>query len=151
MATKRDDPYGPFNYRVTITPESGDEVLAAFSEVSGLNTEITYADYRDGTDPSNRPRKVALTYKGGDVTLKRGLIGSLDLWKWTELVRKGDLVARATVVIELLSEDNQQTVATWRLVNARPSTWTGPSLAAAGGSEVAMEEVTLVCEDIFYE
>jgi phage tail-like protein len=151
MATKRDDPYGAFNYRVTISPEAGNEVLGGFSEVSGLGTEVTYADYRDGTDARNRVRKIPLTYKANDITLKRGLIASLDLWQWTELVRTGDQGARATVVIELQSEDNQSTVATWRLVNARPSKWTGPTLSAAGGSEVAMEELGLVCEDIEFE
>jgi len=151
MAVERDDPWGPFNFRLTASPQAGNEVRGAFSEISGLSTEITYADYRDGTDPSNRPRKVALMYSGGDITCKRGLIGVLDLWQWTDLVRKGDVAARATVVIELLSEDHSQTVATWRLVNARPSKWSGPTLTAAGGSEVAMEELTLVCEDVFYE
>lgn len=151
MAVKRDDPYGAFNYHVTISPEAGNEVLGGFSEVSGLGTEVTYADYRDGTDPRNRVRKIPLTYKGSDVTLKRGLIASLDMWAWTELVRTGDQAARASVVIELKSEDNASTVATWKLVNARPSKWTGPSLNAQGGSEVAMEELTLVCEDVEFE
>jgi phage tail-like protein len=151
MAVKRDDPYGAFNYLVTISPEAGNEVLGGFSEVSGLGTEVTYADYREGTDPRNRIRKVPLTYKGTDVTLKRGLIASLDLWQWTELVRTGDQGARATVVIELQSENKQETVASWKLVNARPSKWTGPTLTAQGGSDVAMEELTLVCEDIEFE
>ena len=78
------------------------------------------------------------------------MIGSLDLWEWTELVRQGDMSAKATIVIELKSEDNQETVATWELINARPSKWTGPTLAAKEGSDVAMEELGLVCDDIFY-
>ena len=122
-----------------------------FSDVSGLNTEITHADYREGTDPANRPRKVPLMYKVGDVTLKRGLIASLDLWNWVTQVRRGNMDARATVVIQLLSEDHAATVASWKLINARPSKWTGPTLAAKGGSDVAMEELTLVCEDLEFE
>ncbi len=150
MAVKRDDPYGGFNYRITIMPKSGDEILGGFSEVSGLTTDITYADYREGTDPQNRPRKVPLTYKAGDVTLKRGVLGSMDVFSWADLVRRGDQDARASVTIELFAEDNSQVVATWSLVNARPSKWSGPTMTAAGGSEVAMEELTLVCEDITY-
>jgi phage tail-like protein len=151
MATLREDPYGPFNFKVTISPGSGGEFRGGFSDCSGLSSEITYADYREGTDAANRPRKVPLMYKAGDVTLKRGLIASLDLWNWVVAVRKGNMQARATVVIELLSEDHAATVATWRLVNARPSKWTGPTLAAKGASDVAMEELTLVCEDLEYE
>jgi phage tail-like protein len=59
--------------------------------------------------------------------------------------------ARATVVIELMSEDRASTVAQWKLINARPSKWTGPTLAAKGASDVAMEELTLVCEDLEFE
>lgn len=151
MATLREDPYGPFEFKVTINPASGAEFRGGFSEFSGLNTEITYADYREGTEPANRPRKIPLMYKAGDVTLKRGLIASLDLWQWVNQVRRGNMDARATVVIQLMSEDGADTVATWRLLNARPSKWTGPTLAAKGASDVAMEELNLVCEDLEYE
>lgn len=151
MATLREDPYGPFNFKVTITPKSGGEFRGGFSDCSGLNTEITYADYREGTEEKNRPRKIPLMYKAGDVTLKRGLIAALDLWEWVEQVRAGNMAAAATVTIELQSEDRADTVATWTLTRARPSKWTGPALAAKGASDVAMEELTLVCEDVRYE
>ena len=151
MATLREDPYGPFNFKVTITPAAGGEFRGGFSDVSGLSTEITHADYREGTDASNRPRKVPLMYKVGDITLKRGLVAALDLWNWVSQVRKGNMDARATVVIQLMSEDHNDVVASWKLVNARPSKWTGPTLAAKGASDVAMEELTLVCEDLEFE
>lgn len=151
MAVQRDDPYGAFNFRVTITPAGGGEILAGFSDVSGLSTEVTYADYRNGTDAANRPRKVALMHKAGDVTLKRGLIGSLDLFRWINLARDGSLDAKASVMIELMSEDRSQTVVAWKLTNARPSKYTAPTLAAKGASEVAMEELALVCENIEME
>ena len=150
MATLREDPYGPFNFKVTISPQSGGEFRGGFSDCSGLSTEITHADYREGTDAANRPRKVPLMYKAGDVTLKRGLVAALDLWKWVDQVRKGKMDARATVVVQLMSEDHSAVVATWTLTNARPSKWTGPTLAAKGASDVAMEELTLVCEDLDY-
>ncbi|MCU0889057.1 MAG: phage tail protein [Rubritepida sp.] len=151
MAVLREDPYGAFNFKVTITPSGGGEIRAGFSDVSGLNTEVTYADYRDGTDAPNHPRKVALMHKAGDVTLKRGLVGSLDLFKWIDQARQGKLDAKASVMIELMSEDRAQVVCAWKLTNARPSKWTGPTLAAKGGTEVAMEELALVCEDIGME
>ena len=151
MAIERDNPYGAFNYQVTITPKSGLEISAAFSDVSGLETTADVAEYRDGTDPRNRPRKVITGYKVGDVTLKRGLIGKMDLWKWIEEVRTGQQEARATVVIELMSENHADSVATWRLENVQPTKWTGPTLAAKAGTDLAMEELTLACEDIFYE
>lgn len=149
MAVQRDDPWAAFNYRVTITPKDGPEVHGGFSEISGMNIEVTYADYREGTDAENHARKIPTIYKQGDVTLKRGLLGSLDVFQWVDQVRRGDQNAEATVVIELLSEDHSQTVATWTLTGARPSKWTGPSLSAKG-TDVAMEELVLVCEKLTY-
>ncbi len=150
MAEKRDDPYGQFNYKITITPKNGKTIYGGFSDVSGLNTEITYAEYREGTDPQNRPRKIPTIYKVGDITLKRGLLGSLDIWAWVEDVRKGKMDAEATVAIVLMNEDrSNQEVATWTLEGARPSKWTGPTLSAKG-TDVAMEELVLVCEDVTF-
>lgn len=149
MAIQRDDPYAAFNYRVTITTKAGLEIRGAFSDVSGLSTEVTYADYREGTDAANHGRKVPTTYKVGDITLKRGVIGSLDLYQWMDLVRKGNMDAKATVVIELRAENGTDVVCTWQLSNARPSKWTGPTLGAKS-TEVAMEELALVCEDLVF-
>jgi phage tail-like protein len=112
MATLREDPYGRFKFKVTINPASGGEFRGGFSEFSGLNTEITYADYREGTEPANRPRKIPLIYKAGDVTLKRRLIASLVLWQWVNQACWGNMDARATVVIQLMSEGGADTVAT---------------------------------------
>ena len=47
-----------------------------FSEVSGLNAEITVAEYRNGNAPTNYVTKIPAISKAGDVTLKRGVIGS---------------------------------------------------------------------------
>lgn len=146
MATFRDDPYAAFNFKVTITPKAGNTIRGSFSDVSGLNTEVTYAEYREGTDARNHVRKIPTIYKVGDITLKRGLIGSLDLFEWLELVRTGKQDASSTVVIEMRSEDNN-TVATWTLTRARPSKWTGPTFGAKS-TEVAMEELVFVAEDI---
>ena len=152
MATFRDDPYAAFNYKVTISTKAGNEIRGGFSDVTGLSSEITYAEYREGTDPANHVRKVPTLYKVGDITLKRGLIGSLDLFQWLSLVRTGNQEAIATIVIELHSEVSQQdvVVATWKFSRARPSKWTGPTFGAKS-TEVAMEELVFVAEDVEFE
>ncbi len=149
MAVLREDPYAAFNYRVTITPRSGDEIRGGFSDVTGISSDVTYAEYREGTDPRNHVRKIPTMYKVGDITLKRGLIGSLDLYAWFELVRTGQQDAKATIVIQLFAEDGAE-VAKWKLTNARPSKWTGPTLGAKS-TEVGMEELVLVAESLEYE
>lgn len=149
MATFRDNPYGAFNYLVSLG--SGDEssVVAGFSDVSGLGSEISYSEYRSGNWKFNTTRKVANTFKNDDITLKRGLIGSTDLFEWVKQVREGNH-ERRTVTITLLDEARQP-VMSFRLRNAQPKKWVGPTLAAKGGGEVAMEELHLVHEGIEVE
>ena len=73
MPTLRESPYSAFNFLVELEPGKGKDPQAGFSEVSGLNTEITVAEYRTGNDPVNHVRKQPGIFKTGDVTLKRGV------------------------------------------------------------------------------
>ena len=149
MATFRNNPYGAFNFLVSLGQGDESSVVAGFSDVSGLGTEINYSEYRNGNDKVNTVRKVANTFKQEDVTLKRGLIGSTDLFKWVKDVREGS-TDRRTVTITVMDEA-RQAVATFKLTNAQPKKWVGPTLAAKGGGEVAMEELHLTHEGVVFE
>ena len=82
-------PYGAFNFLVSLGDGDEANVIAGFSDVSGIGTEINFSEYRNGNDLVNTVRKIANTFKQEDVTLKRGLIGSTDLFKWVKDVREG--------------------------------------------------------------
>jgi len=147
---ERTTPYSAFNFLVTLG-EGSDETAAeaGFSEVSGLNAEVTVAEYRNGNDKGNYVRKIPGIHKTGDVTLKRGVIGAGNLWEWLDKVRKGEVAdIKQSVVIKLMSEDRSEVVVRWVLTNAMPTKWTGPSLTAKGGGDVAMEELVLTAETI---
>lgn len=147
MATFRERPYSQFNYLVDLgTGETGTP-QAGFQEVSGLGVEITVAEYRNGNEPTNASRKINGMYKATDVTLKRGVIGAEDLYAWLNEIRGGSQTALRNVRIELQSEDRTATAVTWTLINARPMKYTGPSLNGKG-TDVAVEELVLACEDI---
>lgn len=149
MATQRNNPYGAFNFLVSLGEGDETSVVAGFSDASGLGSEINYSEYRNGNDVVNTARKVANTFKQEDVTLKRGLIGATNLFEWIKVVREGKYDPRS-VVITLLDEARNP-VATFKLRNAQPKKWVGPTLAAKGGGEVAMEELHLTHEGITYE
>lgn len=153
MATQRDNPYSAFNFLVTLGGDQGDgslgTIIGGFSDVSGLGNEVNYSEYRNGNEQVNTVRKIPGSFKVDDVTLKRGLIGSLDLFQWLETVASGERDPRQ-VTITLLDEARQE-VASWRLNRAQPKKWTGPTLGAKGGGEVAMEELSLCHEGITYE
>lgn len=152
MPVQRDNPYGAFNFLVSLggAQGTGDEgqVVGGFSDVSGLGFEVQYADYRNGNERVNTVRKVQNTFTVEDVTLKRGLVGSVDLFAWLRSVRQGQIDPRP-VTITLLDEARRP-VSTWKLNRAQPKKYTGPTLAAKGGTEVAMEELTLCHEGIDY-
>ncbi len=148
MAEPRDIPYSAFNYLVNLGDGSEATVLGGFSEVSGLNAEVTVAEYRNGNARTNYVTKIAGIHKAGDVTLKRGVIGGQNLYEWLERVRSGDVKAKQDVEIKLLDETRSITGVTWRLKAAMPIKWTGPTLTAKGGTDVAMEELVLACETI---
>lgn len=151
MAIERENPYGTFNFLVDLGTGDTASIKAGFQEVSGLNIEVTSADYRNGNDKPNHVRKVNGMYKVGDVTLKRGLMGALDLYQWIKDVREGSQTARRSVTIQLQDEAKSGTVMTWRLSNARPTKYTAPSFNAKTGTDVAIEELVLSCEDLTIE
>jgi phage tail-like protein len=152
MATKRDNPYGAFNFIVALGGAQGDgsegSVIGGFSDCSGLGFDITYAEYRNGNEKFNTVRKIPNTHKVDDVTLKRGLVGSTDLFEWIKGVRDGIADPRSVTITML--DEARTSVATFTLRNAQPKKYTGPTFAAKGG-EVAMEELHLVHEGIEYK
>ena len=106
--------------------------------------EVAVAEYRNGNDKENGPRKVTGLARVGNVTLKRGIIGTLTLFELVRMTRDGDQTAR-TVTIQLVSEDHAGPVLTWRLLRARVIKYvSGPFDALRGG--IAMEELTLAYE-----
>jgi phage tail-like protein len=90
-------------------------------------------------------RKIPGSHKVGDVTLKRGVVDSSDLWAWIVDTRANGVEAQRDVVITLRDEAGKP-VQSWKLRNVVPMKYTGPTLAGKGGGDVAMEELVLSAE-----
>jgi len=145
MAT-RTAPYPAYNYIVNLNgPRNPEQLLGGFSDVSGLNTEIHISEYRDGNEAESHVRKMPGSHKVGDVTLKRGVVDSSDLWAWITQTETTGVLAQRDVVITLRDEAGNS-VQSWKLRNVVPMKYTGPTLAGKGGGEVAMEELVLSAE-----
>jgi phage tail-like protein len=94
--------------------------------------------------------KVTGMNKATDVTMKRGVIGSLNLYKWLDDIRNGNQGALRTITISLQNEDHTAVVQTWKLLRARIIKHvSGPFNAK--GTDVAMEELTLAYERLEME
>lgn len=150
MPVPRETPYTAFNFLVQVGGTEENAPIAGFSEVSGLNSEMTVSEYRAGNYPENHVLKVPGVFKTGDVTLKRGLIGQVNLFQWLDQMRTGGGVKAKRMVTVTLLDEAHSPVATWQLTNAMPLKWTGPTLSAKGGGDVAMEELVLSVEKVDY-
>ena len=58
----------------------GEGPSAGFQEVSGISTDVAVTEYRNGNSRENSAIKITGLNKATDVTLKRGVIGSLNLY-----------------------------------------------------------------------
>jgi phage tail-like protein len=143
----RTAPLPAYNYLVELNGPThhADEPLGGFSDVSGLETDIHISEYRNGNDAFPHVRKLPGSHKVGDVTLKRGVVDSSDLWAWIADTRTNGLAAQRDVQITLLDEAGQK-MQQWKLRGVVPMKYTGPTLAGKGGGDVAMEELVLSVE-----
>ena len=152
MAVLRERPYAQFNFIVDLGIDGSDPTKpdGGFQECSNVGMEVTVAEYRNGNEQINSVKKLTGLNKATDVTLKRGVIGSQNLYNWLHKIRQGDESQLKNVTITLLSEDRTTQVQVWRLINARIIKYvSGPFNAK--GTEVAMEELTLSFETLEME
>ncbi len=150
MAELRDRPYVQFNFLVDLGTGNTEGPTAGFQEVSGIGMEVTVSEYRNGNEKENSVRKITGLNKASDVTLKRGVIGSLDLYRWLDEIRSGSQSSLRNVTIQLQSEDHTKVVQTWKLMRARIIKHTSGPFNAKG-TDVAMEELVLAYERLEME
>ena len=150
MAVFRDRPYVQFNFLVDLGDGVTEGPQAGFQELSGIGMEVTVSEYRTGNSLENSVQKITGMNKATDVTMKRGVIGSLNLYQWLDQIRNGDPLAMRTVLIHLQSEDHQAIVQTWKLLRARIIKHTSGPFNAKG-TDVAMEELVLAYERLEME
>jgi phage tail-like protein len=150
VAVSRDRPYTTFNFLVDLGDGVTEGPHAGFQEVSAIGMQVDVVEYRTGNAKENNPIKLTGLARVPDVTLKRGIIGSLSLYQWLDQIRNGDQLALRTVVIQLQNEDHTAIVQTWKLLRARIVKHTSGPFNARG-TDVAMEEMVLAYERLEIE
>ena len=150
MAVLRERPYAQFNFLVDLGNGVTEGPQAGFQECSGIGMSVDVVEYRNGNDKANEVRKLTGLARYPDVTLRRGVSGSLDLYQWLNDIRNGSVDALRTVTVQLQNEEHSSVVQEWKLVRARIIKHTsGPFNALC--SDVAMEELTLAYERLEME
>ncbi len=149
MAVLRDRPYAQFNFLIDLGTGETDGPRAGFQECGQIGMSVDVIEYRNGNEKANEVRKLTGLARYPDVTLRRGIIGSLDLYEWLDQIRNGDANAVRNVTI-LLQNENRQVVQTWHLRRARIVKHVSGPLNAQG-CDVAIEELTLAYERLELE
>jgi phage tail-like protein len=141
MATgQRVDPYRGYRFLVEIDGIT----QAGFQEVSGLDVTTDSVDYREGSDPAH-VRKLPGMNRYSNITLRRGITDSDELWRWRSTAIDGKAERRNGSII-LLDDAGTERIR-WNFFNAWPSRWTGPAFNASS-TAVAIETLELTPEEL---
>lgn len=125
--------------------ELDSEIVASFTECSGLSVEIQKQVYYEGG--VNEQQRIFLEHAAfTDVTLKRGVTDNQDFSNWLSQVLLGSKNFRNNVNILVFNQAGE-IMQSWTLIGAIPVGWKAPALQA-DGSAVAIEELTLAFEGL---
>jgi len=138
----RQDPYRNFRFRIEIDGIQ----TAGFSEVSIGPTTTDVVEYREGTDPTHLRKLSGLT-KHGNVTLKRGVTGSLELFNWHKQIVSGQLAANRKTVVIVVQDESGADKARYVVSDAWPIKY-DPGDLNAKGNDVFIETLELVNEGV---
>lgn len=152
MATQQDEtviaPFTAFAFAVEIdipgvTPKA---CSAAFSECDGLEMTMDVKTIREG---GNNGRQIRLTgaLNFGQLTLKRGMTASDDLWKWFEAMRTRPRLRASAEVVVFAPGPQQTERARFVLSRCLPVKLKAPPLNAKDGM-VAIEELQIAYESL---
>jgi phage tail-like protein len=136
------DPLRNFRFRLEIDGIQ----TAGFSEVETLATTTDVIEYREGTDPAH-PRKLSGLTKYGNITLKRGLTTSLELYQWHRQIVSGPLTGNRKLVVIVVQDESGADQGRFVVREAWPVKYAVSDLNAKG-NEVLIELLELANEGI---
>lgn len=142
--TERQDPLVGFYFALDVQGV----ITGYFTECSGIGSETEVAEQKVVNGKGVQVvLKVPGRLKWGDITLKRGVTSSMELWEWRKMVEDGDVKgARKNGSITMFTQDLTP-AAKWDFKNAWPSKISGPT-PKSDGNDISLEEITIVHEYI---
>jgi phage tail-like protein len=153
MASLSAYPFTAFNFSVEINvPFIGPKLVnAAFSECDGLDMTMDVKTIREGGNNTQQVRMVgAVNY--GQVTLKRGMTSSFDLWDWFDAQQHANpqqlrTNIRGDVDVVIIAPDRTTELVRFVLKKCLLTKLKAPALNAKDGV-VAIEEMQLTYESM---
>ncbi|MGB8956733.1 MAG: phage tail protein [Tumebacillaceae bacterium] len=122
-------------------------IIAQFSEVSGLQSEIEYEEYNEGGNNHFTHRFPKRT-KTSPLVLKRGVsLNTAPLWAWYQAMAYGTPKVLNGAIV--LVDERENPIGRWVFVEGYPSKYSGPDLNAMR-SEVAIETLEIVYKELWF-
>ncbi len=136
------DPLVSFNFAIEVSGI----ISGYFTEASGLGSEHEVIEHKImGEGGQEIVKKIPGRLKWGDITLKRGITSSLDIWDWRKMVTDGQVEsARRNGSIMMFDQEGNE-VARWNFERGWPSKVSGPSVNTTS-NEVGVEELVITHE-----
>ena len=156
MATEQSPPqarpFTAFNFLVLISVAgvTNNNTLvcsSSFAECDGLEMTLEPKTIREG-GRNTGPVHLAGPISYGQLSLKRGMTASFDLWRWFDkMVTNGQTGYRTSATVVMLGAD-QSTQAVFQLTGCLPVKLKAPALNAKDGL-VAIEEMQIAYESLY--
>lgn len=135
------DPLAGFQFALDI----GGKIAGYFSECGGIGSEHDVIEHKVFTEKGEIIQKIPGRLKWNDVTLKRGITDTLDIWEWRQKVIAGTMKDARVNCSVIMFDRNYTPAAQWNFINAWPSKVTGPDFKT-DGNDFGVEELVLVHE-----
>jgi phage tail-like protein len=147
MANPGARPFTAFNFAVEIRVDGVAMQVcdAAFSECDGLEMTMDVKTIREGGN-NGKEIRLAGPLKYGQVTMKRGMTSTFDLWDWFNLMLTNQAL-RADAEVVIFAADGTTERARFILSRCVPVKLKSPPLSAKDGA-VAIEELQLAYETL---
>ncbi|MCX6045123.1 MAG: phage tail protein [Chloroflexi bacterium] len=145
MAMQSQDPIVGFHFRLDLQGQA----KGYFTECSGIGSEHEVIEHKVVSEDGKHQKimKIPGRLKWENITLKRGLTDSMDIWDWRAKIEAGDVEPNRYHGSVIMMDHNFLPVAQWDFVRAWPVKVSGPS-PKADSNEVGIEEIVIAHEGI---
>jgi phage tail-like protein len=142
---QRTDPLVSFSFYVEIQSA----LTGTFRECTGLGSETELIETKEAIGQGRiRYMKIPGALKWENISLKRGITNSMEIWNWRKEVEKGDVKrARKDGSIIMYDQTNNE-IARWNFTQGWPRKVSGPTFNAQN-NEIGIEELEIVHEGIY--
>lgn len=123
-------------------------ITGYFTECSGLGSEHEVIEHKVVTEKGTEVvMKIPGRLKWENITLKRGITSSMDIWTWRKEVESGNVDSARRDGSIIMFDQQLTEVARWNFLRAWPVKVTGPQ-PKSDSNEIGIEELTIAHEYI---